>query len=151
MTLSKSSSLSRTFALPELIAFDQVAALQLFTGLGILRDHSDPVVGIWIGLIRLNLIPARSWRALKRGRGRRRALGADALARSVAAPSRGPVACRVDLVILYCIGKGSDLVFKNVIELVSALNIRGLAGGGAFKSEMTSPSHMTSSGSYEVG
>jgi len=51
LTQSKSSSFSRTLVLPELIAFDQVAAFQLFPGLGILRDHPDPVAGLWVDQI----------------------------------------------------------------------------------------------------
>ena len=34
--------------LAELVAFDHIPAFQLFTGLGILRDHADPVACIWV-------------------------------------------------------------------------------------------------------
>jgi hypothetical protein len=34
--------------LPEFVAFDEVAALHLFAGLGILRNHADAVAGLRI-------------------------------------------------------------------------------------------------------
>ena len=34
--------------LPELVAFDQIPALQLLPGFGILRDHADAVAGLGI-------------------------------------------------------------------------------------------------------
>ena len=49
LTLSKSSSLSSTIlVLPELVPFDQIPALQLLLGFGILRDHADAVAGVGI-------------------------------------------------------------------------------------------------------
>ena len=38
----------QVLVLLELVAFDEIAALQLLPGLGILRDHPDPVAGLRI-------------------------------------------------------------------------------------------------------
>ena len=49
MTLSKILvAQQQILVLPELVAFDEIAALQLLPGLGILRDHADAVAGVGI-------------------------------------------------------------------------------------------------------
>ena len=64
LTLSKSSSRQQQIlVLLELVAFDEIAALQLLPGLGILRDHPDPVAGLRIDQVEPD-VRARSCRAL---------------------------------------------------------------------------------------
>ena len=58
MTLSKSSSLEQdVLVFPELVAFDQIAALDLLLGLGVLRDHADAVAGLRIDQVEADRRP----------------------------------------------------------------------------------------------